>query len=56
MGEIVIEDGLMTGTGAVRRFPVTITILYAAGPPDIAPEGTEILEIDGKTVEFTLLK
>lgn len=55
MGEIVIEDGRMTGTGAVRRFPVTITI-HAAGPPDIAPEGTEILEIDGKTVEFTLLK
>jgi len=56
MGEIIIEDGRMIGTGAVRRFPVTITILYASGVPEIAPAGTEILEIDGKTVEFTLLK
>ena len=56
MSEIIIENGRMTGTGAVRRFPVTITILYETEPPDIAPAGTEILEIDGKTVEFTLLK
>lgn len=56
MGEIVIEDGRMMGTGAVRRFPVTITILYETGVPEIAPEGTEILTIDEKTVEFTLLK
>lgn len=56
MSEIIIENGRMTGTGAVRRFPVTITILYAAEPPEIAPEGTEILTIDEKTVEFTLLK